>query len=344
MKITKNEQLPLPPHFSPERTGGIWKVDYQQRATDAAGWVEKYEIEPAWQDDPKVALIAIDEQNTFCLPGFELFVAGRSGRAAVDDSRRLCEFIYTNLHRISKIVATLDTHHAIQIFHPIFLVDANGKHPDPNTLISYKDVESGRWMFNPEIAPSLGIDPQYGQQHLLHYAQELKERGKYDLTIWPYHAMLGGIGHALVPAIEEAIFFHSIARNVQTQFEIKGDNALTENYSAVGPEVLDGPGGEVIAKESDSLVRVVLEHDAALIAGQAKSHCVAWTVEDLLRDLTEIDEKLVDRVYLLTDCTSAVVVPGLADYTDLADKAFARFGQAGIHLVRSTDPMSAWLG
>jgi len=33
--------------------------------------------------------------------------------------------------------------------------------------------------------------------------------------------MLGGIGHALVSAVEEAVF-HAIARNSQTQFEIKG--------------------------------------------------------------------------------------------------------------------------
>lgn len=51
--------------------------------------------------------------------------------------------------------------------------------------------------------------------------------------------MLGGIGHALVPAVEEALFFHNLVRHSQTHFEIKGDNPLTENYSALRPEVLD---------------------------------------------------------------------------------------------------------
>jgi nicotinamidase-related amidase len=36
--------------------------------------------------------------------------------------------------------------------------------------------------------------------------------------------MLGSIGHALVSSVEEAVFFHCIARNSQTQFEIKGNN------------------------------------------------------------------------------------------------------------------------
>jgi nicotinamidase-related amidase len=338
-----DRQLPLPPHFDPQRVGEIWKVDYQQRAADAVTWAKVYQIKPAWQDHDKLALVLIDEQNTFCLPGFELFVGGRSGTGAVDDSRRLCEFIYRNLHRINKIIATLDTHTAMQIFHPIFLVNESGEHPAPHTLISYEDIQSGRWKFNPEIAPSLRIDPQYGQQHLLHYAHELKKHGKYDLTIWPYHAMLGSIGHALVPAIEEAIFFHTIARSAQAQFEIKGDNPLTEHYSAVGPEVVDGPHGEIVAKETDSFLQILKDYDAVVIAGQAKSHCVAWTIDDLLGDIMSIDKKLARKVYLLEDCTSPVVVPGVVDYTELADQAFEKFARAGMHLIRSTDTVASWL-
>ena len=41
---------------------------------------------------------------------------------------------------------------------------------------------------------------------------------------------------------------------------------------------------------------------------------------------------------------SPVVVPGVADYTDEADVAFARFGAAGMHIVRSTDPIESWPG
>ena len=50
--------------------------------------------------------------------------------------------------------------------------------------------------------------------------------------------MLGGIGHALVASVEEAVFFHSIVRKSQTQFELKGENPLTENYSILRPEIL----------------------------------------------------------------------------------------------------------
>ncbi len=107
----------------------------------------------------------------------------------------------------------------------------------------------GRWKFNPHIAATVGIDPKTGQNHLLHYTHELKDRGKYHLTIWLYHSMLGGFGHALVSAVEEAIFFHSSTRYSHPDFQIRGQDPLTEHYSVLGPEVLDGADGEQIGEK-----------------------------------------------------------------------------------------------
>jgi len=87
----------------------------------------------------------------FLYPAVELFVGGRSGIGAVDDNRRLCEFIYRNLNVITQICPTMDTHQAIQIFHAIFFVDRKGEHPAPFTLISAEDVEKGVWEVNPEV-------------------------------------------------------------------------------------------------------------------------------------------------------------------------------------------------
>ena len=172
---------------------------------------------------------------------------------------------------------------------------------------------------------------------MIHYAETLEHRGKYALTIWPYHAMLGGIGHALVPALEEAIFFHSIARIAQPDFEIKGDKPFTENYSVIGPEVLTGPMGEMLGTHNSKFIQHLQEVDKLIIAGQAKSHCVAWTVSDLLEDIQAIDPALTRKVYLLEDCTSPVVVPGVVDHTDAANAAYERFAKAGMKIVKSTE-------
>ena len=63
----------------------------------------------------------------------------------------------------------------------------------------------------------------YAERQLAHYTRALAEGGKYQLTIWPYHALLGGIGHALVSAVEEAFFFHGAARETQPSFQVKGE-------------------------------------------------------------------------------------------------------------------------
>jgi nicotinamidase-related amidase len=172
---------------------------------------------------------------------------------------------------------------------------------------------------------------------MIHYAEELQKSGKYALTIWPYHAMLGGIGHALVPSVEEAVFFHTVARLSNPDIVIKGETPFTENYSVIGPEVLTGPMDELLGTHDQRFVQQLQEVDRLIIAGQAKSHCVAWTVSDLLEDIALTDLELARKVYLLEDCTSPVVVPGVVDHTESADAAYERFAKAGMHIVKSTD-------
>jgi nicotinamidase-related amidase len=337
------DQLPLPPHFEPSRAGEVWRVSYEDRAREAPAWAEQHGLGAATEDTFRLCLLAVDVQNTFCIPDFELFVGGRSGTAAVDDTRRLCEFVYRNLGTITQVYPSLDTHHAMQVFHAIWLVDEQGNHPPPFTLVSAEDVEAGRWRMNPAVARALGIDLDYAERHLAHYTRQLAAGGKYDLTVWPYHAMLGGIGHALASALEEAIFFHGIARHSQPEFQVKGDNPLTEHYSMLGPEVTEGPDGDRLGARNTELIEKLLSFDAVVVAGQAKSHCIAWTIDDLLQD-EKGGTRLAERTYLLEDCTSPIVVPGVIDYTDQADAAFERYAAAGMHVVRSTDPIEGWPG
>jgi nicotinamidase-related amidase len=333
-------ELPLPAHVVLERVEEVWRVEYEARFAEAAVWAKEHGLEPAAADTRRVCLLVVDAQNTFCTPGFELFVGGRSGTGAPDDNRRLCAFLYRNLGAITQSVVTLDTHQAFQIFHAPFLVDGDGRHPDPYTLVTPEDVASGRWRVDADTAEIVGLTTEVANAHLAAYVEALATGGKYDLTIWPFHAMLGGIGHAIVSAVEEALFFHAIARRSLTRFEIKGRNALTEHYSVLGPEVLRGSRGEPLGERNSALIEYLLGFDAVIVAGQAKSHCVAWTVEDLLEDAPEI----ASRLYLLEDCTSPVVVPGAVDYTDDADAAFARFAEAGAHVVRSTESIASWPG
>jgi nicotinamidase-related amidase len=70
-----------------------------------------------------------------------------------------------------------------------------------------------------------------------------------------------------------------------------------------------------------------------------RSHCVAWTVADLLAEIRARDAALARKVILLDDCSSPVVVPGVVDFTDDAEAAYARFAAAGMRRVKSTDAL-----
>ena len=336
-------QLPLPPHFDADRVDQVWRIPYQERQREAQDWAQEHGIRPASEDNYRTCLLLVDVQNTFCIPDYELFVGGRSGNGAVEDNIRLCQFIYRNLPHISKIACTLDTHTAMQIFHEVFWINDAGEHPAPlQTLITQADIEAGKWRVNPAVVESvMGDQNQYGwlKAYSEHYVKTLTADGKYPLAIWPYHAMLGGIGHAVVSAVDEACFFHTIARKTQIRYEIKGQNPLTENYSVLRPEVLTDADEKSIAEENSAFLQMLLEYDRVIIAGQAKSHCVAWTVNDLLEEIQKTDTELAKKIYLVDDLTSPVVVPGVVDYTASAEAAFATAAAAGMHIVKSTEPI-----
>lgn len=333
--MAENKVNQIPDFFDPEKLNQVYRVPYQERAEQARDYARIHDLKPAAAAERKIELVLIDVQNTFCIPGFELFVAGPSGSGAVDDNRRLVSWIYRNLDQISGITLTMDTHNPLQIFHPLFLVDQDGNHPDPGSQISLDEVQQGVWKVNPAAAASLGYSPEVLNRYLERYVRELEEMEKYQLTIWPYHAVLGGIGHALVSGVEEAVFFHSAARNTAAEIIQKGSNPFTEAYSAVGPEILMGPEGEQVARKSTRLLEKLKEVDQMVITGQAKSHCVAFTIQDLLRQIQAEDPSLSEKVYLLEDCTSPVVIPGVMDFSSLADKVFRDFQQRGMQLISS---------
>ena len=56
-----------------------------------------------------------------------------------------------------------------------------------------------------------------------------------------------------------------------------------------------------------------------------------------LAEIRTRDPRIAERVVLLDDCTSSVVVPGVVDFTDAAEAAYARFAAAGMRRAVSTE-------
>lgn len=346
-------ELPIPAFYDPANAERwSYRPDDSAIFEEAVNWRERFSVPSSCEDDAVVRLHLTDLQKDFCHPEGALFVGGRSGRGAIDDVDRTARFIYRNLARITEITCTLDTHYPHQIFSPAFWIDADGQPPAPHREVTVDDVRAGRLRPNPALAGELaGGDYEWLCRHALAYCERLAREGKYTLYLWPPHCLLGGAGHALSGLIHEARLFHAFVRAGMDWIEIKGENSLTEHYSAFSPEVLEGPDGAPIAERGVAFMERLLASDALIVAGQAASHCVRSTLESLLAEIRATDPAFVGRVYILEDCMSAVCVPDpataegwLYDFTPQAEEALERFAAAGMHVVRSTDPIAGWPG
>lgn len=339
-------RLSLPSFFreSQEKASQLRIVPYASVEKQALEYARANNIKHYSQDQCKICVMPIDMQITFCMPDGELFVGGQSGNGAVDDCIRMAEFGYRNLDRITEWAPTLDTHLIYQIFHPLFWINDKGEHPIQNvTQISYDDVKNGVWKVNLAVAKTIANgDINFLNQYALHYTKVLTQGGRYNLQIWTYHAILGGVGHALMPIIDEMTFFHGVARGNERSLEIKGGNPLTENYSVFKPEVLTAQNGIIIDQKNTTFIKKLIDYDVVIIGGEAGDYCVSWSIDDLLTEIKAIDPKLAGKVYLLQDCISPVVIPGIYDGTDNMNKSFQRFKDAGMHLVKTTDPIESW--
>lgn len=303
------------PHFyDPARIGTLYLP--QTAAAIDAGLAAG--LSPAQDDRQRIALLLVDPQVDFIHVDGALSVPG-----AVDDTRRTIEWLLAHTGEISLIAASLDSHIPVQIFYPTWWTDTEGRHPDPYTLITSADVEQGRWQ------------PVYEPEWSREYVHQLETQARKALMIWPYHTMIGTPGHAVTPALYEAIAYHAAARAVQPRFVSKGSIAKTEHYSLLEPEVKvpEHPQGSL----NTALLDELATYERVYVAGQAKSHCVLETLGSVMNYFDGQPEQIA-KWHLLTDCTSSVAHPEI-DFDALADARLDDYTARGLQRVRSTDPL-----
>jgi nicotinamidase/pyrazinamidase len=237
----------------------------------------------------RIELVIIDPQNDFCDPKGSLFVAG-----ANEDMTRLAEFIKVRGMLLSDINVTLDSHHPVDVAHPCFWVDQNGKNPDPFTIISAADVANGIWI--PSV-PSKSI-----RDRMKDYVEQLEKGNRYPLCIWPPHCLIGSWGNNIYPELFEVLTAWEI-KNFSTMSTVpKGSNPFTEHYSAIKAEVTDPKDNTT--QLNVAFINKLKECDEILIAGEALSHCVKSTFEDVISEFGS--EEFAKKLVLLSDVSSSV--------------------------------------
>ncbi|AGF46566.1 nicotinamidase-like amidase [Candidatus Kinetoplastibacterium desouzaii TCC079E] len=248
-----------------------------------------------------INLLIIDPQNDFC----DLSTINNNSikeypalpiKGADNDMQRLSAFIDKNIKHISNIAITLDTHHIIDISLISFWETYDGKELKPFTLINSESIKKNK------IIPKNHNFKQYA----FNYIKNIEVLYKQGLIVWPIHCQIGSWGHNIHKDISKSCLKWEKTHIKNVEFFLKGLNPLTEQYSAVE---LTNNKNQII--KNNKILSFIKNSDKLIIAGEASSHCVKKTIEDLIKYLQPNDLK---KIIVLSDCMSPVY--GFADNTN----------------------------
>lgn len=260
-----------------------------------------------------IQLLIIDPQNDFCDPNGSLFVNG-----ANEDMKRLARMVERLSPKLGDIHVTLDSHRILDISHPTWWKDSSGSAPAPFTVITAADLRAGKW--------TTAIPGAFTRS--LEYLDELEKRARYPHVIWPEHCLIGDGGHDVFPELSGAVHEWERTRKMMTGFVTKGSNPWTEHFSAVQAEVPDPE--DPSTQLNGELIATLKDADVILLAGEARSHCLANTVRDIVAAFN--DPELVRKLVLLTDASSDVT-----GFENLGDAFLADMVKAGMKTATTTD-------
>lgn len=260
----------------------------------------------------KITMLIIDPQVDFH-PGGSLGIPN-----ANNDAERTAGFILDHLDDIDQIIVTLDSHHRMHIAHSMVWLDENDNHPSPFTEITNQQIRDGVW--RPR-------DPSFLDQ-ALSYTQQLEAKERFTLCIWPDHCLMGTPGHNVVPVINAALRKWEYEHFKTVEFVQKGMNCSTEMYSAIIAEVpiRDDAATHFNAK----LMQKLHACPQLVVCGQALSHCVNFTVRDIVDNWRGDNSKIV----ILKDGCSPV-----EGFESAADEFLFDMKEANVTIQRTVDPI-----
>jgi nicotinamidase-related amidase len=235
-------------------------------------------------------LLIIDPQNDFCdLPHAALPVTGANA-----DLLRLAGFVQQRAVKIDAITVTLDSHASVAVERTTFWQTAAGEPVAPFTFVTTADVLGGQYTpRDPSLTPAV-----------LAMLAQLSQHGRPGLVVWPVHCVTGTWGHNIHSALAAQLDAWEFSRQRTVRKVLKGEYPLTEHFGAFEA---DAPVDGVASTQFNTALAQALTDgvDLLLLAGEASSHCVAASFDQLTRYLSSRPGPQ-PRIALLSDCMSPV--------------------------------------
>lgn len=255
----------------------------------------------------KTCLLLIDCQNDFCLPGSPLYINGADA-----DMHRLSHFITSYPNLIDSIHVSLDMHNINDIAHPNYWINSENKHPEPFTNITVNDVKTKKW----------STTNKNDERKALLYLQILEDNKKFNHTIWPVHCVAGTYGANIFPTLNASLKKWMDFTKKSFQSHIKGMNRNSEHFGIFQSEDGDSEFNHNL------IINLYQNKNTVLIAGQAKSHCVATSLKQIL----DFYPELIKNTIFLTDTSSNV-----SGCEHIADEIYLKLREAGMKEMTTVD-------
>lgn len=270
-----------------------------------------------------IQLVIIDPQNSFMdIPEATLPVTG-----ADKDMKRGAKLIDRIGKKLDDIHVTLDSHRIIDISHPAWWIDGNFNPPNPFTIITAQDIETGIWTTKNSKA----------RTRTLKYARDLEATpNHYSICVWYPHCLIGTWGHNVQEDINKSLQNWSKKEDYLVDYVTKGSNPWVEHYGALMAEVPD-PNDPSTGLNTDFL-QMIAQADIIGVFGEASSHCVLKTVK-------QIEENIgighVKKFHLITDCMSPVgAVPNGPNFPQIAQDFLQEMKNKGMTLTTAENFLS----
>lgn len=301
----------------------------------------------------RVDLFIIDGQNDFCASGKEptswptpeggrragALSVGGADEEAVRVANMVSELAVptTERHLISKIHATLDSHHVNDCAHNTVWRDQQGNIPAPFTIVSHEDVKKHKYV------PSFACGAWEGRtisafDWALKYTKALEDFGRNPLCLWPEHCLIQSWGASVYHPLQEAYNRWERQTGKWIDYITKGQWPFTEHYSAMKADVPDPSRPET--QMNAGVVNDAFGAEKIVWCGWAGSHCLKWTALDAINYFEPNDQEkangkkneFIAKSIFLEDASAAVPnPPGGPDFAqwrlDFLDEVVQRGGR-----------------
>jgi nicotinamidase/pyrazinamidase len=278
----------------------------------------------------KKHLVIIDPQNDFMDYG-ALPVAGGN-----DDMDRLSVRIDDVGDQYDEIHVTLDSHQTCDGRSPVFWRNRKGDHPVPTNLgggmITKQDILSGTWSpIGSNLKPKI-LGGKSVKEFMVVCAEEREAAGIPGIEIWSPHCLIGTPGQAVQANLRSSLCRWEEKFLATINWWVKGANPYTEHYGALMANVPipADPGTGLNTR----FIQVLNDADVIDLAGEAGSHCLLTTVNQIA---DSIGKDNIKKLRLLIDCTSPIAAAPGADFPEIFRSWVATMQREGMTVIKSTD-------